>query len=211
VNNLSTVVTSTINVTAVNDPPVAAAKSMTIIANMKVTNVNLSLLTGVTDADNAINGCTTTPYSVASIGTTVTNGTVSNVNLGAGTFDFDPNPGFTGSATVSYTVSDSGCPGSATSGAATITITVNGPVIWFVNPAAGVNGAGTLNSPFNSLASANTAKGTGVNHRIFVYAGTTAGGVGATLAGDTTQATAQWLVGQGATGASFDSLMGISR
>ncbi|MEZ5577675.1 MAG: hypothetical protein R3F44_19355 [Candidatus Competibacteraceae bacterium] len=46
-----------------------------------------------------------------------------------------------------------------------------GQWIWFVDPAAGTNGNGTLTnppSPFNSLASANTAKGANTNHRIFV-------------------------------------------
>ena len=211
VNNLSTVVTSTVAVTAVNDAPVALAKASAVQANMRRNGIDASLLTGVTDVDNGVNGCVSTSFSVANIGATVTNGTVFNVNLGAGTFDFEPAPGFTGTATVSYTVSDTGCPGpAATSAPATISITVSGPVIWFVNPALGSNGDGRLSNPFNVLSSANTAKGTTVNHRIFVFTGTTTGGTGVSLAGDGTQATAQWLIGQGATGASFDALMGIT-
>src|SRR5262249_12274132 len=156
-------------VTAVNDPPVAQAKSVSAgVANMRRVGIDASLLTGVTDADNGVNGCTATPFAVASI-TAGTGGTVSKVNLGGGTFDCDPRAGFTGTATVNYTVSDSGCPGVATSAAATISIPVNGPVIWFVNPALGTNGDGRLSTPFNSLASANTAKGTNVGHRIFVF------------------------------------------
>ncbi len=211
VNNLSAVVTGTITVTAVNDAPVALPKGSAVQANMRRNGIDASLLTGVTDVDNGVNGCVSTPFSVANIGTTVTNGTVFNVDLGAGTFDFEPAAGFVGTATVSYTVSDTGCPApAATSTAATISIAVGGPVIWFVNPALGVNGDGRLSNPFNILSSANTAKGTTVNHRIFVLTGTTAGGTGVSLAGDGTQATAQWLIGQGATGASFDALMGIT-
>ena len=211
VNNLSSTVTSTVNVTAVNDAPVALAKASAVQANMRRNTIDVSLLSGVTDVDNGVNGCVSTTFSVANIGATVTNGTVFNVNLGAGTFDFEPAAGFTGTATVSYTVSDTGCPGpAATSAPATISITVSGPVIWFVNPALGSNGDGRLSSPFNILSSANTAKGTTANHRIFVFTGTTTNGTGVSLAGDGTQATAQWLIGQGATGASFDSLMGIT-
>ena len=131
------------------------------------------------------------------------------MNLSAGTFDFEPPPGFTGgNATFTYTVSDTGCPGVGISAPVTVTVAVSGPVIWFVNPAAGVNGTGTLNSPFNVLASANTAMGLNAGQRIFVYTGTTTSGVGVTLT------TSQWLIGQGATDSSnttnFDTLMGIS-
>jgi large repetitive protein len=201
----------TITVNAVNDPPVAQTKNGgSVQANMRRVGIDASLLTGVTDVDNGINGCVSTTFTVASI-TSGTNGTVANVNLAAGTFDFDPAPGFTGTATVNYTVSDTGCPGpAATSAAATINLTVVGPVIWFLDPAAGTNGDGRLGTPFNSLASANVAKGANVNNRIFVYTGTTAATVGVSLAGDTTQPGAQWLIGQGATGASFDALMGIA-
>jgi large repetitive protein len=201
----------TITVNAVNDLPVAQTKNGgNVQANMRRVGIDASLLTGVTDIDNGINGCVSTTFSVASI-TSGTNGTVSNVNLIAGTFDFEPTAGFTGAATVNYTVSDTGCPGpAATSAAATINLTVVGPVIWFLDPAAATNGDGRLGTPFNSLASANTAKGTNINNRIFVYTGTTTAGTGVSLTGDAAQSTAQWLIGQGATGASFDALMGIT-
>ena len=65
-----------------------------------------------------------------------------------------------------------------------------------------------LNSPFNLLASANTAMGLNAGQRIFVYTGTTTSGVGVTLT------TSQWLIGQGATDSgnttNFDTFMGIS-
>lgn len=202
----------TITVNAVNDPPVAPAKNGGAVqANMTRTGINANLLAGVTDVDNGINGCVSTTFTVANIGATVTGGTVANVNVGAGTFDFVPAPGFTGTATVSYTVSDTGCPGpAATSAPATISLDVQGPVIWFVNPAAATNGSGTLASPFNSLASATAAMASNTSHRIFVYSGTTAAGAGVSLTGAASQATAQWLIGQGATAADFDTLMSIT-
>ncbi len=200
--------TFTISVTPVNDPPVAQNKNGGIVqANMRRVGINADLLSGVTDPDAGINGCSPT-FSVASI-TANTGGTVSNVNLAAGTFDFDPTPGFVGVATVNYTVSDNGCPGTAVSAPATISLTVAGPVIWFLNPTAASDGNGTLGSPFNSLSSAVTAMGTATSNRLFVYSGTTTVGVGINLTGAASQAAAQWLIGQGATGTSFDDLMGI--
>lgn len=200
----------TITVNAVNDPPVAQNKTgFSAQANMAVAGIDAGLLAGVTDADAGVNGCNPT-FVVASI-TANSGGTVSNVNLAAGTFDFEPTAGFTGTAIVNYTVQDNGCPlPAATSASATIGITVNGPVIWFVTPAAGTSGTGTLADPFTNLASANTAKGSNTNHRIFVYNGITTAGTGVSLTGDTTQAGAQWLIGQGASGVSFDTLMGIA-
>jgi hypothetical protein len=195
--------TFVITVNPVNDAPVAPARSGgDVQANMKRVGISLGLLAGVTDADSGVNGCSPI-FTLASIASG-SYGTVSNVNLAAGTFDFAPAPGFTGAATATYTVSDDGCPGTATSAPATISFNVLGPVIWFVNPAAAINGDGTLANPFNSLASANAAKGSFAGHRIFVYSGTTEAITGVSLA------SSQWLVGQGATGASFDSLMGIA-
>ena len=159
----------TITVTAVNDPPVAQNKTASAQANMKIEALGgAGLLAGVTDADSGVNGCSPT-FSVASI-TSNSGGTVSNVSLSAGTFDFDPNAGFVGTATVNYTVADNGCPGIATSAAATISITVNGPVIWFVNAAVAGPGDGRLSNPFKTLASADAVDA--ANHGIFLYTGT---------------------------------------
>lgn len=206
--------TFTISVTAVDDPPVAQNQSYTAQANMKINGLS-GLLTGVTDPDTGTGSPPCNPtFTVGSIGPTTNppGGTISNVNVNAGSFDFDPPPGVTGDVTFSYTVVDNGCGVGTpqTSLPATITVHINGPVIWFVNTAAGA-GNGTLASPFNTLAAAATAMGTNSNHRIFVYSGsTTATGTGVSLTGAATQASAQWLIGQGASGASFDALMGIS-
>ena len=190
-----------LTVTALNDAPVAQAKptsgQIPVQANMKRVGIDAALLTGVTDADTGVSGCSPV-FSVASI-SAVSGGTVSNVNLAAGTFDFDPTPGFTGTAIVNYTVSDTGCPGVATSAPAPISLTVGGPVIWFVNPAAGVNGTGTLASPFNVLSSADAVDA--ANQRVFVYSGTTTTGLALN--------SGEWLIGQAATGP-FDTLFGIT-
>jgi CSLREA domain-containing protein len=201
--------TFTITVNAVNDPPVVVAPAaFAVQANMKRTGLT-GLLGNVNDnADNGVNGCVSTTFTVTSGSISATSpagGVVSNVNLTNGTFDFDPPPGFTGgNVTFTYTVSDTGCPGVGISAPVTVTVAVSGTVIWFVNPAAGVNGTGTLASPFNLLASANTAMGVNAGQRIFVYTGTTTSGVGVTLT------TSQWLIGQGAIGTDFDTLMGIT-
>jgi CSLREA domain-containing protein len=208
--------TFTITVNAVNDPPVVVAPAaFAAQANMKVTGLT-GLLGNVNDnADNGVNGCVSTTFTVTSgsiSATTPAGGIISNVNLSTGTFDFEPPPGATGDVTFTYTVSDTGC-GSGTPGISspvTVHVTVIGPVIWFVNPGAGpdTTHTGTLNNPFQLLASANTAMGVNAGQRIFVYTGTTTSGVGATLT------TSQWFIGQGATDSSnttnFDTLMGIT-
>ena len=216
--------TFTITVNAVNDPPVVTAPGpFTAQANMKLTGLT-GLLGNVTDADSGINGCTPTPFTIDSVGgnntvvsgvitTTINNvGTVS-ANVTTGAFDFDPFPGKTGSVQFSYTVKDNGCPGTATSAAANVTVNINGPVIWFVNTAASGTDSGTLANPFKTLAGATAAMGNTVNpaQRIFVFSGsTTAAGTGVTLTGGTT-AQAQWLIGGGAINASgFDTFFGIT-
>jgi hypothetical protein len=197
--NASATQTFVITVNAVNDAPVALAKSYGAQANMLIAGLS-GLLGGVTDADTGVNGCTPT-FSVVNVSaTTPPGGNITNLNTTAGTFDFNPPPGVTGNVTFTYQVIDNGCPGTATSAAATVTVAVAGPVIWFVNPAAAVNGDGRLGTPFNTIAAANAVDA--ASHRIFVYSGTVVAGI--TLNAN------EWLVGQGVTGASFDAFMGIA-
>jgi hypothetical protein len=194
---------ATVNVTVscVNDVPVAQTKTATAQANMKITGLGgtTALTAGVTDADSGISGCSPS-FTVAAV-TSGTGGTVSNFNAGAGTFDFEPNAGFTGTATASYTVSDNGCPGTATSAAATINITVSGPVVWFVDDSAAAGGDGRLGREFQTIGAATSVIGANTNHKIFVYSGSYT--QGATLNTD------GWLIGQGVSG-SFTSAFGIS-
>jgi hypothetical protein len=200
--------TFTITVSAVNDAPVAAAKAFTAQANMKISLGGL--LVGATDP-NDVNGDATgnttfTPsFTLGSItvGASCTGCTVSNVNTATGTFDFDPPAGGTGAFSVTYTVVDNGDPSpGATSAPQTISFTVNGPVIWFVDTAVGAGGTGRLSAPFNTLPPATTAMGVSTNQRIFVDNGNVTGNV--------TLQTDGWLISDAVTGSTFDSVMGIS-
>jgi large repetitive protein len=242
--NVSATQQFTITVNALNDAPTAVAQAYTLQANMKRTglSVPLTIAGGVTDPDftNSNNDASSqdrtfynsnTPtftLNAASIGPggatpCGAGGTVSNVSTGAGTFDYDPPPGFAGSCTLTYTITDNGNPTpGAVSAPATITLTVNGPVIWFVsttgaNPANA--GDGRLSNPFSRLDQATAAMGSSGSQRIFVFTGTnpTISGQTVSLQGSTTgtqaqaQAAAQWLIGQGVVDATgFDHFFGIN-
>ncbi|HEU0130064.1 MAG TPA: Ig-like domain-containing protein [Mycobacteriales bacterium] len=194
-----------ITVAPVNDAPVAAAKAYTVQANMKISLGGL--LVGATDPNDVAGDATWNPtFTVGSItpGASCIGCTVSNVNAANGTFDFDPPAGGTGTYSVTYTVVDSGYPSPGVASAPqTITFTVNGPVIWFVDSTLGAAGTGRLSAPFNTLAAATTAMGTNTNQRIFVDNGNVSGNV--------TLQTDGWLLSDAATDAGgFDGLMGIS-
>lgn len=190
-----------VTVNAVNDAPLATAKNFSAQANMRVNGLT-GLLVGASDPDTSDGGYSAV-LTVGTIGaTTPAGGNILNLNASTGSFDFDPPPGATGDVTFTYTVCDTGNPGPALCSApATVTIAVAGPVIWFVDPAAGINGDGRLSSPFNNLASAAAVDAAG--HRIFIYAGTVPA-AGITLNTD------EWLIGQGVTGSTFDALFTIT-
>jgi CARDB protein/cadherin domain-containing protein/cadherin-like protein len=190
-----------LTVNAVNDAPTAATKSYTVQANMKINGLS-GLLTGATDPDSGDGGYTASfAVNDVVVDTCAASSTISNLSTSGGTFDFDPPPGFSGTCTLKYRV-DSGNPApAATSAYASITLTVSGPVIWFVNAAAAVNGNGRLSSPFNVLSGADAVDA--ANQSIFLYSGTYANGI--------VLNTGEELVGQGTTGsATFDLLFGIS-
>jgi VCBS repeat-containing protein len=200
--------TMPVSIAAVNDAPVAKAKSLTAQANMKITyQINLANdgSGDVSDADIGDGGYTPTftLNSVTPIGCATC--VISNINSATGTFDFEPSPGTTGTITLNYTVNDNGNPGPGlTSPAGTITVTVNGPVIWFVD---GTNGNdannGTLAHPFKTLAAVSAVDAAG--HRIFLY-GTN------TYTGSIALNTNEWLIGQSVTSANnlFDEYFGIT-
>ena len=193
-----------ITVTAVSDAPTAAAKSFTVQANMKIVGLS-GLLVGATDPDTGDGGYTATFTVNDVVLDSCVGGTISNIDAAAGTFDFDPPAGSLGPCTLKYRVNDSGSPGSGTSAYATITITITGPVIWFVDDSAAGGGTGRLSAPFQTLASASAAIGASTNHRVFLYSGSYADGIALNSGG--------WLVGQGITGVpanSFDTLMAIT-
>lgn len=198
--------TYSITVKAVNDVPVAAAKSFAAQANMKTTySINLaSDGTGdVTDPDNGDAGFTSQAFTLTSVVASSCSGCViSNVNATAGTFDFEPPPGKTGAYTLTYKVTDNGNPVPAKQSlAATITLNVAGPVIWFVNGASGSDfNNGELSHPFATISKVASVDLAG--DVIFVYSGT--------YATSPTLKANEKLVGQAAIVAGFDSYFGLT-
>ncbi|HET8535727.1 MAG TPA: Ig-like domain-containing protein [Solirubrobacteraceae bacterium] len=139
------------------------------------TSVSGSVLANDADADGPAAALTASAPATAPSGARV----AMNTN---GTFTYVPPAGFTGQDSFSYTVSDNDAqtPRTATG---TITVTVAGPVTWYVDAAAAPGGDGSSDAPFTSLAplssggSADARDGNG--DRIFVYGSTApyAGGI----------------------------------
>ncbi|MDQ3756631.1 MAG: Ig-like domain-containing protein, partial [Actinomycetota bacterium] len=196
----------TITVGAVNDAPTAVAKSFDVQANMKISLDGL--LVGAADASDVAGDATWSPtFTLGSVTADAGSGcagcTVSNVDKAAGSFDFEPPAGGTGTYTATYTVVDTGHPApGVVSAPQTITFTVNGPVVWFVDSSSGNDstGNGTLARPFATLGKAATVDAS--NHRVFLHPGIYADGI--------TLTSGEWLTGAGTKALSFDSLMGIS-
>ena len=197
-NDLSNIISRDLSVTAVNDPPVAPARTYAATANMAVDiPAATGLLAGVTDLEA---GTTLTVGTVSA--TTPAGGAITNLDTATGAFRFNPPPGVTGAVTFTYTVCDNGSPApSQCSAPATVTVTVAGPVIWFVQAGAAATNAGRLTDPFPTITAASTAIGVNTNQRVFAYAGNYAQGIALNSGG--------WLVGQQVTGTNFDTAMGI--
>ncbi len=122
--------------------------------------------------------------------------TLSGAN--AGQFTYQPTAGYTGADSFTYTISNA-----VGSSVGTVNLAVaTTPVIWFVNPAVGSTGTGTLASPFKTVAEAVAAIGTNTGQRIFLHTGSQTTAVPLKSNG--------WLIGQGAVGTSFDTVMGIT-
>jgi subtilisin-like proprotein convertase family protein len=195
-----------ITVNAVNDPPTAAIYNPganAVQANMKRSGQFTLPLASATDPDTGDGGYTAA-FTVGTVSaTTPPGGSVTVTNSSTGAFDFDPPPGATGNVTFTYAVCDSGNPAPPQcSAAATVTINVAGPVIWFVNSALGSNGTGTLASPFNVLSAADAVDA--ASQGIFLYSSATS------YTGALTLNATEKLIGQATTGTTFDSVFGIS-
>lgn len=177
-----------------NAAPSAVAKSYAAQANMKVgIAAGSGLLVGATDPNAG------QVLSVGSVTATTPAGGTLTVTNGTGAFEFDPPAGAVGNVTFTYTVCDNASP-SLCSAPALATVNVSGPVIWFVNGAAGPGGDGRLSGPFNTLAAADAVDD--ANHAIFLHASAYATGL--------TLQFGEALIGQGVSGASFDAVFGIS-
>lgn len=194
----SSAATSTINVTAVNDAPTAALKSGATYA--ATTNIQISfpasngLLVDSSDPEGTTLSMDTTPINV-------TSGAAVTLDSDGG-FTVDPPAGVTGTVSFQYRVQDSGTPApNKFSAYTTVNLNVTGTAIYFVDSTVASAGTGTLARPFKTLAQAATAA-TASGNRIFLASGSYTGGV--------TLSSGVLLYGQGVTGSSFDSLMGIS-
>jgi VCBS repeat-containing protein len=201
VNNLSNTPTSTINVTAVNDAPTATAKAHSTHSGIRITigaGSTGKLLEGATDPDDPAGDLAASPTFTA---VTPAGATVTLLDPATGTFTYNPPAGYSGAASFQFTVCDDGVPvaPSQCSASQTVSFTVTGPDLWFVDAGAAPGGSGRLTDPFNSLASLPGARGT--NDRIFVASGTYATGH--------TFLVSERLVGQGSFGASFDAALGV--
>jgi hypothetical protein len=191
----------TFTIDPVNDAPVytGAPKTATAIANMPRVGVG-GLLTGVTDPDDGEYGFT----SVMKVNSVDFSGCACAVainNATTGTFNITPNVGFAGTTSFTYKVEDNGRPGVAVSAPITVTVTVTGPIIYFVKSA----GAGncTLGNEC-TLSTAVTAIGAATGRFIFISdANTHAANVPLNSGGS--------IIGQGLTGfADFDTFFGIN-
>ena len=128
--------------------------------------------------------------------------TASGANVGR--FTYSAPPGFTGTDTFTYTISNGVAGTPAGSATGKVTITVAGPVIWFVDDSAPAGGNGTWTGT-NSKAFQTVAQAAAVdaaNHRIYLASGTYTNGI--------VLNTGEWVVGEGAVGTTFDALMGIT-
>ena len=179
-----------------------------VAANMTV-NTATSGFTVVTNDYPGIlagNPVALSALTITTSGTSANGGLVSMTTSGAnvGRFVYSAPPGFTGTDTFTYTISNGVAGTPAGSATGTVTMNVVGPVIWFVDDSApaGGNGTwtGTNSKAFQTVPQA--AAVDGVGHRIYLASGTYGNGI--TLHAD------EWVVGEGASGASFDAVMGTS-
>jgi hypothetical protein len=198
-NNLSNTAASTITVTAVNDAPTANA----------FTNLPAQASIPITYPAGTLGGTDVEAGTTITINTTpdsTTGGTVA-INANGG-FTFTPLPNTaTNTASFTYHVSDNGTPGTGlNSPSATVSFNVAGPEIYFVKATAAGVGNCTLGAECTlSTALDSTHIGTRTNTRIFINDSSTSfGNVPVNLN------SGGWLIGQGVTGTTFDTLFGIN-
>jgi len=192
--------TVSITVVAVNDAPTAAAHTLSTSSGIRVTigaGDTEKLKDGASDVDD--------PFGDLTVSATFTNVTPAGADVvltdaSTGTYTYNPPPGYTGAASFQYTVCDDGAPVAPQmcSAPATVSVTVGGTDLWFVDDSATPGGTGRLTDPFQALSDLPAGRGTG--DRIFLFSGTYATGH--------TLFVGEHLIGQGASG-SFDTLLGV--
>lgn len=185
--------TATIEVTKVNDAPVAPNATASAVGNTPLyantaapagiaaktaTGAAANVLTGSTDVD----GPGPLQVDVAASATSGDRGGTVAWNAD-GSYVYRPAAGFTGSERVAFAVTDQGSPARTTS--ATLTVTV-AERVFYVDNEAPAGGDGRAETPFATLAAADTAaNATGDTVYVFRGDGTTTGlGGGFTLLDD---------------------------
>jgi len=197
--NTSPAQSLTITITPVNDPPVPVDHTLTTHSATRITlgagDVGL-LKDGATDVDDP-----SAALSVSPLVATSTNGALLTlVDADTGTYQYDPPGGFTGGDSFTYEVCDSATTAAPVECAtATVNVTVTGPALWVVDPAAAAGGDGSLNRPFQALSNLPGGRATG--GRVFLASGTNSGGHG--------YVANERLIGQAATGNTFDGFFGV--
>ncbi len=191
----------TIIVTPVNDAPTATAKSHTTHSAIELEIIAAShtgeLLEGAADVDDPTGELT----AVLVAGSELPSGAVVTItNASDGSFRYDPPGGYSGPGSFQFRICDDGVPVAPQqcSAATTVSFTITGPELWFVDDSAAAGGDGGLNDPFDSLADLPAGRGTG--DRIYVFSGSYASAL--SLNAD------EHLIGQGHSGSS-SALLGV--
>nr|WP_228530529.1 MULTISPECIES: tandem-95 repeat protein [Myxococcaceae] len=157
--------TVTVTVNKVNKLPVVGADSYSTVGNTEllVSTAASGVLANDSDRESTL--------VVSAFSATSTQG--GNVGVNAdGTFFFRPKAGFVGTDTFTYTAKESD---NTQTVVGTVTVSVVGPVVWYVNSAStNAVADGRSQSPFKSLTAAGTASSASVASIIFVYRGNSA-------------------------------------
>jgi len=189
----------TITLTPVNDPPTLVNHTLTTHSAIRITlggGDSELLKGGAADVDDPDTALSVSPLAASS-----PNGALLTLTDAAtGTYQYDPPGGFTGNDSFSYEVCDSATTaGPVQCATGTVNVTVTGPALWVVNPGAAPGGDGSLNRPLQALSSLPGGRAAGA--RIFLASGNNPGGH--------TFVANEQLIGQGASGNSFDGFLGV--
>ncbi|MEM9534337.1 MAG: Ig-like domain-containing protein [Cyanobacteria bacterium P01_E01_bin.45] len=218
----SATATTTIAVTAVNDPPTITAPSYTGNANLTLTVADGAgdLLDGATDPDGTTVAVKAETVTSAAAAATTTTADDNNVTINAdGSFTYQAVAGFVGNDTFVYELQDSGSPLPAATTDVTATITLmdldgagsGDDVLWFIDEDSTGDNLGTQVNPFTSLATFNAAT-TKTGDYIFLDTDTgdrNNDGVD-TYGGGITLLDNQTLIGDGTSGTTLAALTGIT-
>jgi hypothetical protein len=189
----------TIRLTPVNDAPTVVNHTLTTHSAIRITlggGDSELLKGGAADVDDPVTALSVSPLAASS-----TNGAVLTLTDAAtGTYRYDPPGGFAGNDSFSYEVCDSATTaGPVQCATGTVNVTVTGPALWVVNSGAAAGGDGSLNRPLQALS--NLPGGRAAGARIFLASGNNPGGHNFV--------TNEQLIGQGASGNSFDGFLGV--